>query len=731
MLWYLAPGKGRGVTETAELGAQGAESQNWLLTELKRRNVWRAAAGYCAAGWLLTEVTATLTPAFDLPPMLLRGVVVLAFLGFFPAMALAWTYDYTSEGIRRTPPQHQARNRRVLAALTVAAAVLALALAVAAFMSGRRSLPGGDRPVLAVLPFADMSPRRDQGFLAEGLAEEVMGLLSGDPNLRIIGRTSAWRFAGSSDLAALRSALGASYLLEGSVRSEGEQIRVTVRLIDTSTGAEIWGETFDRPTQDVFDLQEEIASAAADRLRGTFAAAFSTPGLESIRTSQQVYNLYLSAKSVARRRSYESALKAQGLLTQALREDPNYAPAHALMVQVLASLEQSRPSGMQGFGPDERKRALAHAERAVELAPHFAEAHVALAMALGVTPESERALRRALELDPNNFHAWNILGLRQVGCRPSEAVESFRKAASIEPLLPGARQNLITSYLDLGQRIDAEEALMEFVESTEDQIDEARLQMEFSFWTGRIAQSVSQARRGLQLQPHDPQFAIYLAYGLRFVGEREAGIAALPARERGVVGAYWQGNYAAAASEAQKLGDRIWEMGFIAPAAIKSFVHDRRHSTLLQTIEARGGVNAAAPLCNFHLFAPSIFVGLREAGKPSLAAPFLSRGIDEHRLRVRNGFSGANARAVAATFLAAHGNVDAALGELEAAVDEGWLGQGDPHFTGLADPAFNALRAHRRFIVLQKRIATAAARERRRFAELDLHALAATSVVRR
>lgn len=594
-------------------------------------------------------------------------------------------------------------KRRRLLAPALALLALVMAAAVAWLLLDRESAAA--QPTLAVLPFADLSADKSQGHVAEGVAEEIMTLLSSDPDLRIVGRSSSWQLRDRTHDLRL---IGATHILEGSVRSSAQAVKVTARLVDLGSGEQVWSQEYQRPAADIFAIQEHIGQAVADMLRGTFEAARELSKNRAMRTSPEVYNLFLTAQARTRERSYGAAREGERILESALERDPDYAPAHALMAMVQQFRAQSRPSGMGVLRADERQKARAHALRAIELAPNLADGHVALAMVEAAPETAVKALQRAIALDPGNFLAWNILGNRQLQrCRYRDAAASFRKAAAIEPLLRGPYQNLASTLRQLGRTDEAAEAAASFQSTARSQLDGIRVALEHAFWTGSIGAAVDLARKGIALQPDDPQLKVYLAYGLHLLGQTEAGAAALPDAERGVVGSYWKGEYQKARDEALRLGSSLWEHRFIGAAALKAFVWADDPEGALQAVERRwGSVGAFADetRCELSFYAPALATALLRVNRAPEAQSLLRRMAAEHRLSLANGYADVDRTVPTALLAAASGNDRAALDALEQAVAAGWLGSGEPHWPGLHDPVFQRLRSEPRFRALRDRV---------------------------
>jgi TolB-like protein/Tfp pilus assembly protein PilF/predicted Ser/Thr protein kinase len=327
-------------------------------------------------------------------------------------------------------------------------------------------------PSIAVLPFVDMSPDRDQEYFADGLAEELLNALAQIPELRVAARTSSFQFKGKTgDVAQIGRQLNVGTILEGSVRKAGRQVRITAQLIKAADGYHVWSETYDRDLGDIFAVQDDIARAVSSALKVKLLGKEPPPARGG---DADAYNLYLQAKYFYERLTRDDLAKAVTYYEQALRVDPGYARAWA----GLAIAHQQQAS--RGFAPlaEGHRKARAAVEKALERDPNLAEAHAALgwirmtgdwdwpgaeaayARALELEPanakvvrraatlegtlgrfdEAIRLDRRAVELDPLNVPAHNSLGLHALYAgRLDEAEAAFRKVLELDPQFPGAR----------------------------------------------------------------------------------------------------------------------------------------------------------------------------------------------------------------------------------------------------------------------------------------------------
>jgi TolB-like protein/DNA-binding winged helix-turn-helix (wHTH) protein/tetratricopeptide (TPR) repeat protein len=315
-------------------------------------------------------------------------------------------------------------------------------------------------PSIAVLPFVDMSTEQDQEHFADGLSEEILNLLAHADNLRVIARTSSFSFKHQNvDIKTIAQRLDVSYVLEGSVRKSGEHVRITAQLIDSSTSAHVWSDTYDRDVQDIFGVQRGIAAAVADALHVTLGRAEPR---RAETTSTQAYEHYLQGRHLFQRRSGEDLLQAKSHFEQAVRIDPNYARAWAALAGVyfVARYEGPElPNAMQNWREA--------AERAVALAPDLAEAHIRAAQYYGHAgdPDGDRDamqkhFARAAALDPDDPL---VLGMSQGHAigegRLQDAIDLQRRVVSIDPLSATDRGNLGTLLMMVGGLPEAQAEL--------------------------------------------------------------------------------------------------------------------------------------------------------------------------------------------------------------------------------------------------------------------------------
>ncbi|MGB5256996.1 MAG: hypothetical protein WBN44_07050, partial [Woeseiaceae bacterium] len=389
-----------------------------IFVELRRRNVFRVAAAYLVSAWLIIQVVETIFPPFGFGDAAIRAVVITLGIGLLPVLIISWIFELTPDGLKldkdvdRT--QSVARHTgRLLDRAIVAVLILALGyFAVDKFLldpardakqleSARQEARSeaiiaqvGDRSI-AVLPFADMSPEKDQSYFSEGVAEELLNLLATIPEMRVTSRSSAFSFKDRGlSVPEIAERLRVSYVLDGSVRKAGDQLRISTQLIDARSDTQLWSKNFDRTLQNIFQIQDEIAEDVVNQVKGTLSIAAP----EQRQTDPAAYTLFLQAREKRRLGTVDSYDEAIVLYERVLEIDPNYPPAWDEMASVYQSqaITGLRPAA-EGFRLA-RESALA----AIKVDPSYASAYGTLAF-LAQYYEADLAaatanLQRALEL---------------------------------------------------------------------------------------------------------------------------------------------------------------------------------------------------------------------------------------------------------------------------------------------------------------------------------------------
>jgi TolB-like protein len=430
-----------------------------LFAELKRRHIYRVAAAYAVVAWVLLQLVNNLIPALNLPNSAATLILVLLAVGFPIALIFAW--------IRELPPADGATAQAktgmfdwtlmgalvvVLAAVSYEQLVPSRGAGVAQQAGVTRNLANTVGISVAVLPFVNLSSDKEQEFFSDGMTEEITSALAKVPNLRVVGRTSAFQFKGENkDLRAIGQALSATHLIEGSVRKDGNEVRITAQLIKADDGTHLWTESYDRELKGVFAIQEEIATAIAASLRVPLGLKEGESLVTNRTADTDSYQNYLRARALVRGRG---ALEPGGpltdaakLLEQVVARDPNYAPAWGLLGQAYALTPVFTSAYVNG-STDELSRiaseslykAEADAQQAIRLDPNNIDAYLALGLAResrGEFVQAEDLFKQALSLDPGNPDALHRYGsiFANVG-RLKDSLPLRLRLRAQEPFVP-------------------------------------------------------------------------------------------------------------------------------------------------------------------------------------------------------------------------------------------------------------------------------------------------------
>ena len=472
-----------------------------LFAELKRRRVFRVMVGYAIFAFAVLQIAEPLMHGLHLPEWSLTAIIAALAVGFPVALILAWWFDLTARGVRRTPsapgPGAVSFSRRRLAVLLIAVGLVGALPGVAWYIwrqSGERGQGAPPvAPSIAVLPFADMSQQHDQEYFADGIAEEILNSLAQVEGLHVCGRTSSFSFKGKTDdIKAIGQKLGVTTVLEGSVRQAGAQVRITAQLIRTGDGFHLWSKTFNRDLANVLAVQEEIARSVVESLKVKLLPGRAAATRAARTYDPEAYSKYLLGKELYRSGSIPDAKRALQVNEEAVARDPRLAPAWAGIAWDLIWLESMAG---EGNSPEMRARAFTAAERAIDLEPELPDGWLvrgrargaflydwqgALAdlekarslgpgdatvflnlgrvqLARGDVARATAEFEKAVRLDPLSPHNWAYLGLAHVSSRDHERGRAaLERALEISPQYDFARWVL---YADLVSAGRAQEAL--------------------------------------------------------------------------------------------------------------------------------------------------------------------------------------------------------------------------------------------------------------------------------
>ena len=404
-----------------------------FLSELKRRHVVQVGIAYLVVAWGAAQVAELVLDTFDTPGWVMRSILVALGLGFPVALVLAWIYDLRADGLHKESESVEAAGQ------PTAASAAALEESV-------------EHDSIAVLPFVNMSSDPEQEYFSDGIAEELLNLLTRIPELRVAARTSAFSFKGKNvDIREIARQLHVAHVLEGSVRKGGNRIRITAQLIAAETGYHLWSETWDRTIDDIFAVQDEIAAVVAEQLKLTLLQARP----RAVETNPEAYALYLQARHLARLKSAAGYEQALTLLEQVLAIAPDYAPAWA---------EQAGIYNMQaayGITPCDAGSARAReaANRALSVDPDCAKAHAELGWTAIANDRDFASAANyyltALAIDPGDLDILVQAAKIATNLRRFDtALGLFEYLVERDPVNPGTRFHLGHLHYCAG-RIDA------------------------------------------------------------------------------------------------------------------------------------------------------------------------------------------------------------------------------------------------------------------------------------
>ncbi len=480
---------------------RGRESINFF-TELKRRNVYKVAVAYIVAGWALSQGIAQVFPVFDIPNWIIRLIVLLIILGLPIALVLAWTFELTPQGIKRTEtadamPETARQKKHTWIYVVVIAGLFSMGLFFLGRYSAKNATPRQSEAAtvsqksIAVLPFENLSRDPDNAYFCEGVQDEILTRLAKVADLKVISRTSTQHFKSTPDnLPQIAKQLGVAHILEGSVQKASDQVRVNVQLINALTDAHIWADTYDRKLTDIFAVESEIAKTIAETLQAKITGSEKNSIAKAPTANPEAYELYLKGRFFWNKRTGDDLRKSIEYLKQAIAKDAGYALAYAALADSYGIL---RFYG--GASPDESiVPAAAAAKKALELDDSLAEAHASLGLIATEELEIHRGvseLERAVQLNPNyaTAHHWLSLALTALG-QSDRSVAELKRALELDPLSMVINADLSIGYL-YARRYDEAEA---------------------------------QARRALEIDPRSFLAHYYLGMALQLKGQLKEAI---------------------------------------------------------------------------------------------------------------------------------------------------------------------------------------------------------------
>ena len=451
-----------------------------FFAELKRRNVYKVAAAYAVVGWLLVQVATQVFPFFEIPNWAVRLVVLAIVIGFPIALVIAWAFELTPEGLKRTQDVDASGERVPKKHAWIYVVAIGAAISVGLFFIGRYSTqtPRQDASLarteaatvstipqksIAVLPFENLSDDKSAAYFAEGIQDEILTKLASIADLKVISRTSTAKYKSKpEDLKTVSQQLGVANVLEGSVQKAADKVRVNVQLIDARADSHLWAKTYDRDLADVFVIQSEVAQEIADSLKAKLSPAEANTMASAPTKDMQAYDLFLKgefeqrvANSNFRPEAFDQAAR---WYKEAIARDPNFA----LAIAQLAMCQLRRHWLTEPLSEADLMEAGRLAKQALTLAPDLPEAHVAVGLFhyYGFR-EYEQALtefQRALELRPNYSLALQFIAFvhRRQG-KWDRTVEELKKSIVQDPGDAYVQGGLAETYIFLRMWKDAQD----------------------------------------------------------------------------------------------------------------------------------------------------------------------------------------------------------------------------------------------------------------------------------
>jgi len=475
-----------------------------FFAELKRRNVYKVAVAYAVIAWLLIQAAGILFPTFEAPAWVMKVFVVILAAGFILALIIAWAFEMTPEGMKRTEdvgpnekiPQWSPRKFAALMLVLVIAAASLLGYQV---FRKRAPVPSPvdntDVPLksIAVLPFDNLSRDPENAFFAEGVQDEILTRLAKVADLKVISRTSTQRFKSApSDLREIARQLGVTNILEGSVQKANDQVRVNVQLINAVTDAHLWAEIYDRKLTDIFAVESDIAKTIADTLQAKLTGSEKEAMSKKPTANPEAYDLYLKGRFSWNKRTSVDLPKSVEYFNQAVAKDPNYALAYSGLADAYVLYPDYGVGAPDEFYPKAKEMAL----KALSLEPSLGAPHATLgAVYTNLEHDFVRAIAefdRAIALDPNyaTAHQWKTTPLGALG-RFDDAIASDKRAIALDPLSLIVNSDLAFNYLN----------------------------------AHRFDEAITQSRKTLEIDPNFHVVRGYLAQGLQFKGQLTEAVA--------------------------------------------------------------------------------------------------------------------------------------------------------------------------------------------------------------
>jgi len=511
--------------------------------ELKRRNVYKVAIAYAIVAWLVMQIATQVFPFLEIPNWAIRLVIMLLALGFPIALILAWAFELTPEGLKRTEfaeelPKKSARSHAWIYVVVIAGAISASLFFLGRYTAtskqsepsnaGTQSASAIPKKSIAGLPFENASGNPETEYLSDGISEALINSLTELQQLKVIARSTAFRYKGKPvDPQVVGRELKVRAVLMGLVRQTGERLNVQVDLVDATTGAQLWGEEYERKLSDVLLVKQTIAREVTEKLRLRLTGEQQQRLVKRDTTNPEAYQFYLKGRYYWEKRTAENLKKALDQFQQAADKDPNYALAYVGLADCYLLLEDYVGTPASETYP----KAKAFAQRALQLDSSLAEAHTSLAYVysnLWQWEQAEEEFERAIKLNPNypTAHHWYSLYLRNVG-RFDEGMAEIKRAHELDPLSLVIGTTLTYAYLVEG---DVNSAIAQSKRDIDldPNFPRAHEYLGLAYLKqGRHSEAIAELQKAVELSGRERWPLRDLGYGYAISGKRAEALAVL------------------------------------------------------------------------------------------------------------------------------------------------------------------------------------------------------------
>jgi len=430
-----------------------------FFAELQRRNVYKVAVAYAVVGWLLVQVTTQVFPIFEIPNWALRLIVLAIIIGFPIALVIAWAFELTPQGLKRTEDVDLGAQAGKKSHAWIYVVIVGALLSVGLFLIGRYTAQNTTGAVrtesparsIVVLPFDNATRNADTEYLSDGISEALINSLTELQQLKVIARSTAFRYKGKQiDPQGVGRELNVGTVLMGVVRQSGDRLNVQVDLVDATTGSQLWGQEYERKLADVLAVKQALVREVTEKLRLKLTGEQQQRLTQRDTSNPEAYQFYLRGRYYWNKRTAENLAKALEQFQQAADKDPNYALAYVGLGDSYVLLENYAGTPANETLP----KAKAFAERALQIDDSLAEAHTSLGYVynnLWQWKEAEDEFKRAIALNPNypTAHHWYSLYLLDAG-RVAEAKAEIKRAHELDPLSLIIGTTLTYAYLAEG-----------------------------------------------------------------------------------------------------------------------------------------------------------------------------------------------------------------------------------------------------------------------------------------